>query len=177
MSTIPSGSIRPITKENPYKIVFVCLGNICRSPTAEGVFLHLVKKRGFELYFEIDSAGTSGFHIGEKADARSRETAEKHGVELPSLSRKFEVFDLDYYDLIVPMDHKNYSDIRYIATTNEQIHKVMLLRKMDAEVVASHYDVPDPYYGGPAGFEAVFQMVKRSCENLLDELQKHIVKA
>lgn len=176
MSTLDKIGVREITKENPYKLVFICLGNICRSPTAEGIFMDLIKKRGLEAYFEVDSAGTSGYHIGVRADPRSRDTAEKHGINLVTLARKFEVSDLDYFDLIIPMDHKNYSDIRYISSSPTQIHKVILLRKFDAEVVASHYDVPDPYYGGDRGFEEVFSMIKRSCINLLDELVVHIKK-
>lgn len=176
MSTLDKVGVREITKENPYKLVFVCLGNICRSPTAEGIFRDLIKKRGIESYFVVDSAGTSGYHNDAKADPRSCETAEKHGIELITLSRKFEVSDLDYFDLIIPMDHKNYSDIRYLATSPTQIHKVVLIRKFDAEVVASHYDVPDPYYGGERGFEEVFLMLERSCINLLDELVVHIKK-
>ena len=165
---------RSITKENPYKIVFVCLGNICRSPTAEGIFQYEVNGRGLQSYFEIDSAGTAGYHIGEKADPRSRETALKHGVSLLSKSRKFVAFDVDYYDLIIPMDQNNLRDIHSLVSDPQALLKIVLLRNFDLEANADSLDVPDPYYGGESGFENVFQMIKRSCSKLLDKLETQI---
>lgn len=160
-----------INRENHYKICFVCLGNICRSPTAEGVFQHLVNERGLENYFEIDSAGTSAYHIGESANSKSQRTANSHGIKLRSRARQFRPDDLDYYDLILAMDHENLNNVRKMAA-EEHEDKIGLMRDFDPQ--PDDGQVPDPYYGGPEGFENVFQIVKRSCEKLLDELESHI---
>lgn len=96
--------LRTVTADNPLKVCFVCLGNICRSPTAEGVFEHLVKREGLLPYFEIDSAGTGAWHVGERANSRSRKVAEQNGVQLNSLARKFERSDLEEFDLVIAMD-------------------------------------------------------------------------
>lgn len=160
------------TKENPYKICFVCLGNICRSPTAEGIFQHLVNERGYQEYFYIDSAGTSAYHIGEPANSKSREVAQKHGVELRSRARRFLSSDLVEFDLILAMDHENLDNIRQLNSTNQHRHKVKLMRDFDPD--PGDGAVPDPYYGGMDGFQHVYDVVKRSCENLLDELENNI---
>ncbi len=161
---------QPITEEDPYKICFVCLGNICRSPTAEGVFQHLVNDRGLQPYFEIDSAGTSAYHVGEPANSKSREVARQHGVELHSKARRFESFDLDYFDLILAMDRENLSNVKRLSSPDHD-NKIGMLRDFDPE---GGGEVPDPYYGGVQGFENVFKIVKRSCKRLLDELETHI---
>lgn len=163
----------PITRENHYKICFVCLGNICRSPTAEGVFQHLVRKRGLDPYFEIDSAGTSAYHVGESANSKSQRTAKKYGIKLRSRARQLEVKDLDYYDLILAMDRENLSNIKQISNGSHE-DKIGLLRNFDPK--PGNGEVPDPYYGGLNGFENVFQIVKRSSENLLNKLEAHIQK-
>ena len=162
-----------ITRENHYKICFVCLGNICRSPTAEGIFHHLVKERGLENYFEIDSAGTSAYHIGESANSKSQRTANSHGIKLSSRARQFQPDDLNYYDLILAMDRENLNNVKRMASDNHEA-KIGLMRDFDPK--PGDGQVPDPYYGGPQGFENVFQIVKRSCEHLLDELESHIEK-
>ena len=161
----------PITKENHYKVCFVCLGNICRSPTAEGIFQHLVDERGLSDYFEIDSSGTSAYHEGESANTKSQRTANEHGITLHSKARRFKTFDLDYFDLILAMDNENIANIKRMASDKHQ-HKIARMRDFDPE--PGNGEVPDPYYGGPEGFENVFQVVKRSCEHLLDELEQHI---
>lgn len=161
----------PISKETHYKICFVCLGNICRSPTAEGIFQHLIDERGLEHYFEIDSAGTSAYHIGESANSKSQRTAKKHGITLHSKARQFKTSDLDYYDLILAMDNENMQNICDMANDN---HEVKIARMRDFDPQPGDGEVPDPYYGGPEGFENVFRIVKRSCQNLLDELESHI---
>jgi protein-tyrosine phosphatase len=163
---------KKITKENPFQLCFVCLGNICRSPTAEGIFQHLVNERGLQPYFEIDSAGTSAYHIGESANSKSQAIANKHGVTLHSKARRFESFDLGYFDLIIAMDKENLSNILQLDSKNEHDEKIILLREFDP--TPEHKEVPDPYNGGINGFENVFDVVERSCENLLDELEKHI---
>lgn len=163
---------KSITKENPYKICFVCLGNICRSPTAEGVFQHLVNERDLQAYFEIDSAGTSAYHVGESANSKSRQTAEKYGITLGSTARQFQAFDLKYYDLVLAMDRENLANIKKLNSAENNTAQVGLLRDFDPE--PGNGEVPDPYFGGLQGFENVFQIVKRSCEAILDELEQHI---
>jgi len=165
---------RTITKENPYKICFVCLGNICRSPTAEGIFQHLIDERGYQPYFYIDSAGTSAYHIGEPANSKSRDVANKHGVELRSRARKFTVDDLEEFDMILAMDHENLNNIRQLDSRNQYSEKIALMRNFDPE--PGDGAVPDPYYGGMDGFQHVFDVIKHSCENLLDELEENIQK-
>ncbi|RNC84357.1 MAG: low molecular weight phosphotyrosine protein phosphatase [Balneola sp.] len=167
-----SSYLRPITKENPYKICFVCLGNICRSPTAEGIFIHKVKEAGLELYFYIDSAGTAAYHTGERADSRSRATAADHGVNLPSIARRFEYTDLEEFDLILAMDSSNLRNIKELDRRNRFTEKVFLMRDFDPE--PGNKEVPDPYYGGSQGFENVFQILERSSIALLNELKAEI---
>lgn len=164
---------KPITKEDHYKICFVCLGNICRSPTAEGVFQHLINNRGLEDYFEVDSAGTSAYHIGESANSKSQRTAQKHGITLNSRARQFKASELEYFDLVLAMDNENLNNVRQMANGNP---KAKIGRMRDFDPKPGDGEVPDPYYGGPEGFENVFQIVKRSCEQLLDELEKHVEK-
>ena len=167
-----SDYLRPITKEDPYKVCFVCLGNICRSPTAEGIFLHKVKEAGLELFFYIDSAGTGAYHIGERANSKSQATANRHGIHLPSIARRFEYADLEEFDLILAMDSSNYHDIRQLDRKGRFTDKIIKMRDFDSS--PGDGDVPDPYYGGPEGFEHVFQIVERSCDALLSELKEHI---
>lgn len=163
---------KEITKEKPYKICFVCLGNICRSPTAEGVFQHLINERNLESYFEIDSAGTSAYHVGESANSRSQQTAKQHGISLHSKARQFEPFDLEYFDLVLAMDQENFSNIKGLSNGKTDSTKIGMLRDFDPK--PGDGEVPDPYHGGIQGFENVFQIVRRSCENLLDRLEPNI---
>lgn len=163
---------RPITKEDPYKIIFVCLGNICRSPTAEGVFQHLVNQDGLELYFEIDSAGTGAWHVGQPANSKSREVAQERGVELHSIARKLVHSDLEYFDMIVAMDFNNREDILSMSNRSDLHEKVILLRDFDPD--PDDGQVPDPYYGGMDGFNDVFDIVNRSCTELLNFLKQDI---
>jgi protein-tyrosine phosphatase len=150
-------------------VLFVCLGNICRSPMAEGMFRHLVEQRGLADRFFIDSAGTSGFHEGEKADLRMRRTARGHGVELTSLSRPVRTADFSQFHYILAMDGHNLRDLRNMAeaagSAGSQLQK---MREYDPETQGG--DVPDPYYGGDDGFEEVFEILERSCNALLDHI-------
>lgn len=164
-----------ITKENPFKIIFVCLGNICRSPTAEGVFQHLVNERGLQSYFHIESAGTSAYHIGERANSKSRQVAQKNGVELNSRARLFESPDLMEFDLILAMDSENLQNIKQMDTGNRYSNKIYKMRDFDPQ--PEDGNVPDPYYGGLEGFQNVYDVVYRSCEGLLDELEERIQKS
>lgn len=163
----------PITQKKHYKICFVCLGNICRSPTAEGIFQHLINERDLENYFEVDSAGTSAYHIGESANSKSQRTAQKYGITLHSKARQFDASDLNYYDLILAMDNENLKNVRQMAN---EYHEDKIGRMRDFDPNPGDGEVPDPYHGGPEGFENVFKIVKRSCENLLDELETHVQK-
>lgn len=163
---------RIITKNNPYKICFVCLGNICRSPTAEGVFQHLVNQRNLQAYFEVDSAGTSAYHTGETANSNSQRTANKYGITLRSKARQFETFDLEYFDLVLAMDNENLANVEKIDSRSNGSAQIGMLRDFDPE--PGDGEVPDPYHGGAQGFENVFQIVRRSCETILSELEKYI---
>lgn len=164
--------MRPITKNNPFKLLFVCLGNICRSPTAEGIFSHKVKEKGYENYFYIDSAGTAAYHVGEPANSKSQATANKHGIHLPSKARKFEYADLEEFDLILAMDSENFRNILNLDTKGQYKDKVRMMREFDPQ--PDMKDVPDPYYGGMDGFENVFKILERSSEQLLNDLINYI---
>jgi protein-tyrosine phosphatase len=167
-------SIREITTSNPYKVVFVCLGNICRSPTAEGIFIHKVRERGLELYIYIDSAGTAAYHVGEPANSKSQFTANQYGVKLPSRARQFEYADFEEFDLILPMDSSNMYNLKSMDRKNRFGDKLFMMRDFDPH--PEDGNVPDPYYGGMQGFENVYQILDRSCESLLDQLEKAIKK-
>lgn len=166
--------LRPISKEDPYKLVFVCLGNICRSPTAEGLFIHKVNQAGLENYFYIDSAGTAAYHVGESANSKSQATANKHGVHLPSKARKFDYADFEEFDLILAMDSENLSNIRELDRKNKFSEKIKMMREFDPD--PGNGEVPDPYYGGQEGFENVFRVLDRSTEALIQELKPFINK-
>ncbi|MEX0995148.1 MAG: low molecular weight protein-tyrosine-phosphatase [Balneolaceae bacterium] len=157
-----------ISKENPYKLCFVCLGNICRSPTAEGVFQHKVNENNLDPYFIIDSAGTSAYHIGEPANTHSQMTARKHGISLESRARRFDYSNLNEFDLILAMDSENYRNLNQLDRKNQYTERIKMIRDFDPE--PGDGEVPDPYFGGQDGFENVFQIIDRSCENLLEEL-------
>ncbi|MGF1604617.1 MAG: low molecular weight protein-tyrosine-phosphatase [Thermosynechococcaceae cyanobacterium] len=149
----------------PQKLLFVCLGNICRSPSAEGIMNHLIEKAGLSQAIICDSAGTSGFHIGESADRRMSAAALQQGIRLTSHSRKFETCDFEAFDLILAMDQDNYDTILALDRTGDYRHKV---KKM-CEFCSNYQDqdVPDPYYGGPSGFTYVIDLLSDACAGLL----------
>ena len=151
----------------PTRVLFVCLGNICRSPLAEGVFLHLVREAGIAHRFEVDSAGTGDWHVGERPDPRAVAVAKKHGVELPSRARQVTQADLEAFDHVLAMDRENLRDLERMSRRGSGA-RVRLLRAHDP--IRDGDDVPDPYYGGPGGFDLVYEMVRRSCSALLVEL-------
>lgn len=157
--------------DRPIRILFVCLGNICRSPLAEGVFRHVVREAGLSDRFEIDSAGTGSWHVGEPPDPRTGRTAQRHGVILDGEARQFAVEDLEHYDLVLAMDRDNLHDILYLDPSGESSSHVRLFREFDPE--PDDVQVPDPYYGGPDGFDTVYRIVERTSRALLGSLVAH----
>ncbi len=151
----------------PVRVLFVCLGNICRSPLAEGVFRHLARGRGVADRFTVDSAGTSGYHRGAPPDRRSAEVARGRGVEVTGKSRPLLPADLRAFDYVIAMDSENLSEIEALASVAGASARIHRLREWDPR---GEGDVPDPYYGGPRGFEEVHDMVERSCAALLEHL-------
>jgi protein-tyrosine phosphatase len=154
-------------------VLFVCLGNICRSPIAEGTFREIVKKAGLSDKISCDSAGTAGWHTGESPDHRTIKNAEKHGIKLTHKGRKITVEDLDGFQHIAVMDEQNFKDVYDLYyRTKHQIppaEKLFLLRDYDP-TVRGKQEVPDPYYEGAEAFENVYQIVWRSNEALLQHL-------
>lgn len=148
------------------RICFVCLGNICRSPTAEGVMRRLVADAGLDTQIEIDSAGTAAYHTGEPADERSAATARARGVELTSVARAFAERDFERFDYVIAMDGENEENLRADAPHPGAAAKVALLRTFDPRS-RDELDVPDPYYGGPGGFDRVFDICEAGCRALL----------
>jgi protein-tyrosine phosphatase len=153
-----------------HKILFVCLGNICRSPAAEGVFRHLVEQEGVADQFEIDSCGITGFHAGEKADLRMRDHASRRGIDLTSISRKFRQQDFEDFDLIIAMDGRNFKDLRELDEVGQYTDKIKMFCEYCTNRTES--EVPDPYYGGAEGFETVLDIVEDASEGLLKSLLK-----
>ena len=153
-------------------VCFVCLGNICRSPTAEGVMLKKLKDHNLQDAIVIDSAGTSAYHVGERADARSRECAHKRGYELPSRARQFTTQDFEQFDYIIAMDQSNRQNLLQ-SSNDEQRRKIFMFRQFE-EGMNSQSDVPDPYYGGTSGFDNVLDICERGCDGLIDFLKKQL---
>ncbi len=155
------------------RILFVCLGNICRSPGAEAVFSKMAVERKLSIPLEIDSAGTGGWHEGELADERMREHAARRGYQLTHLARKFNRdIDFDRFDMVIGMDDENIRTLRSLARDDNDRKKI---RKMtDFSRLYSYTTVPDPYYGGEDGFELVLDLLEDACEGLLDELSREI---
>ncbi len=149
-------------------ILFVCLGNICRSPSAEGIFKTIANNSDFKNDVYIDSAGTSAYHVGERADKRMRGFAKKRGYDLTSLSRKLNYNDFTRFDYIVAMDQSNYRDI--LEMDNSGLFKTKV--KMMTDFSTSYFgeDVPDPYYGGDDGFNRVIDILEECCKGFLEFL-------
>jgi protein-tyrosine phosphatase len=154
----------------PVRLCFVCLGNICRSPTAEGVMRRLVDEAGLADRIEVDSAGTAGYHVGDPPDRRALAEAGRRGTVLESVGRQLGVADLERFDLLVVMDRSNLADARRLARGTDAADRIRLLREFDPEA-GDDLEVPDPYYGGADGFAAVYDVVERSCRGLLDHLR------
>lgn len=151
------------------KVLFVCLGNICRSPTAEGVFRKHVTDAGLHEHIHIDSAGTHAYHVGEPPDSRAQETAARRGIDLSGLrGRRATAQDLDEFDYVLAMDNENLHNLLAIAEErHRQRIKLFLEFAKDLEV----QEVPDPYYGGPSGFDRVLDMIEEASEGLLADIK------
>jgi len=152
------------------KILFVCMGNICRSPTGEGLMKHLVAERGLDGRIEIDSAGTISYHTGNPPDARMRAAASRRGYDLEGEARQIEPADLGHFDLIVAMDRENLAGIRELAEEHPGRARAEVKLLSDFLPPGSPPDVPDPYYGGERGFEVVLDMIEAACPAILDHL-------
>lgn len=146
-------------------VLFVCMGNICRSPMAEAMFRHVASQRGVLEHFEIDSAGTGGWHAGESPDSRMRAVASRRGVPLSGGARQIVPRDLQRFAYIVCMDSENFQGVLRLGTTEADVC-LMLDHHPDARCT----DVPDPYYGGREGFDHVFELLETACSHLLDTL-------
>lgn len=152
------------------KVLFVCLGNICRSPAAEGVLQLLVEERKLSHRFEIDSAGTYSGHRGQLPDPRMRRHASRRGYNLTHRARPITIDDFEDFDIIVAMDESNRRTLMHLAASPEQQAKIVMMGDYIVKLRA-HYDyVPDPYYEGAEGFELVLDLLEDACSNLLEEI-------
>jgi protein-tyrosine phosphatase len=150
------------------KVLFICLGNICRSPAAEGVLKHLAKQK--KLVIEVDSCGTSALHSGEKADARMREAALKRGIDLTSLSRQFVLSDFEQFDYLLTMDDSNYESILALDHKHQYDKKIFKMSDfLNSPKFRSLDKIPDPYYGQEDGFELVLDLLEDSCLYFMDK--------
>ena len=154
----------------PVRISFVCLGNICRSPTAEAVMRHRIAEAGLEEEILVESAGTGAWHVGHPPDARARAEARDRGVAMGGRARQFDAADFARLDLVLAMDEQNLDELRSLAPGPDAVAKVRLVREFDPGA-RGDLSVPDPYYGGADGFARVFEMVNAACVGLLQHLR------
>jgi protein-tyrosine phosphatase len=153
------------------KILFVCLGNICRSPSAEAVFNFLIERKGLENEFQCDSAGTAAYHAGDPADYRMKQFAKKRSYKLTSISRPVNPEkDFDQFDFIIGMDRQNILDLKAMARNENDRRKIHLMTDFSKD--KKYESVPDPYYGGASGFELVLDILEDSCQGLIEKLQQ-----
>jgi len=151
------------------KILFVCMGNICRSPSAEAVFTGIVKNSGLNSKFKIDSAGTTAYHAGQPADRRMQKHAQKRGFNLSSISRHFIAeTDFDHFDMIIGMDDENIFDLKKVARNDSDLQKIY--KMTDFSKIWKYNEIPDPYYGGDEGFELVLDLLEDACEGLMEKI-------
>ena len=155
---------------NKKSVLFVCLGNICRSPAAEAIFIDLIKKKGLNDSFFVDSAGTGSWHIGKKADIRMRIAAQKRGVEILSIARQINAKDFEKFNYIIAMDDSNFENISYLKSNKSlsdfsSINKIQNFRSVFEEA-----EVPDPYFGGDEGFDNVLDILEDSVSGFLDTI-------
>lgn len=161
----------PHVKNQKVSVLFVCLGNICRSPAAEGIMKKLVTDNHLEESVFVDSAGTSGWHEGELPDTRMRMHGQRRGYDFCSLSRKFRYDDFELFDYIIVMDDDNYRNVKKLAKTEDDVARIY--RMTDFSDKFSHHQVPDPYYGGASGFELVMDLLEDACGNLLNKIKSN----
>ncbi len=157
-------------KQEKIRLLFVCMGNICRSPSAEAVMKKVVADAGLQDWIEIDSAGTLGYHAGELADSRMRTHASRRGYVLDSISRQVKTDDFYNFDMIIGMDDHNISELKRKAPDWDSVQKIH--KMTDFSTDKTHDHVPDPYYGGDSGFELVLDILEDSCQGLLEYLKK-----
>jgi protein-tyrosine phosphatase len=155
----------------PLALSFVCMGNICRSPTAETVMRHLIHQAGLDGKITVDSAGTGDWHVGEERDRRTRGVAARRGMPISGPARQFSRGDFDRFDLVLALDEDNLRALERMAPNDGARAKLRLLRSFEPGA-APDAEVPDPYYGGPEGFERVFDICLAACRGLLDHLRK-----
>jgi protein-tyrosine phosphatase len=153
------------------RLLFVCMGNICRSPTAEGVMRRLLAEAGLDGEIEIDSAGTGGWHAGAPPDRRASAAARRRGIALDGAARQVVPEDFERFDLLLCMDRSNARELRRFAPSAEALERVRLLREFDPGTRPGDVDVPDPYYGGEDGFDLVLDQVEAACRGLLATLR------
>jgi len=151
-------------------ILFVCMGNICRSPSAEAVMNSIIEKNGLSDKIKCDSAGTISYHVGETADERMIRHASKRGYNLNSIARKIQHMDLEQFDYIITMDDENYDNVVTLDVDKKYQHKISKMTDYCRDFSAN--EVPDPYYGGPQGFEYVLDLLEDACAGLLDHILK-----
>lgn len=155
------------------KVLFVCLGNICRSPAAEGVFTFMIKEAGLQNEVSVDSCGTAAHHEGESADLRMQEHAKRRGYQLNSIARGLVRRDFDEFDFILTMDNSNYKNVVAMAADNQ---KYKIIKMTDFCSNHPHDQIPDPYYGGPDGFELVLDLLEDSCHGLIEKIKAEMNK-
>ncbi len=149
------------------RVLFVCLGNICRSPAAEGVLIHQIRQAGLTDRIEVDSAGTGTWHLGKSADPRMLNASAKRGIHLPSICRQITKEDFCEFDWIIPMDADNLKNVTEIRPENATAALVPMKDFIKSREVAG---IPDPYFGGPEGFELVLDLLNEGCKNLLQNI-------
>ena len=156
------------------KIVFVCLGNICRSPLAEAIFKHKLKSKNLDRYLEADSCGTANYHVGDSPDPRTIANALKNGVTIKHVGRQLSEDDLEYFDIVLAMDQSNYQNILRLSNSGVHRSKIKLMREYDS--IGKGNDVPDPYYGGEKNFQEVFEILDRSLEHFITHIESTVVR-
>ena len=170
MTPAASRLIEKLRRQPVVRVLFIYLGNICRSPAAEGVFRAVVESRGLEHAFEIDSAGIGDWHIGDLPDPRMRRHAAARGYGLTHHARQVKPYDFERFDIVIAMDDNNRSDLRRLAPTPDDEAKIVMMSEFFSPGTHSTY-VPDPYYEGAEGFELVLDLLEDSCSRLCDALQ------
>lgn len=157
------------------RILFVCLGNICRSPLAEAIFKHKIRAKKLAHLVEADSCGTANYHVGDTPDPRTIKNALKNGVVIDHLGRQLSARDLEAYDFILAMDRSNHTNILRLSNATDHAHKIRLMRSFD--INSSGDEVPDPYYGDEAGFQNVFEILSHSVDSFIEFLEKEHLRS